>query len=122
MSRTPLPNLRSLSAQLAAHNDRVRRFVDGLPGRVDKLVAASQAGDWPEVKRLSEYLACSSDIFGCQDVAAAAQAVVDAAGRPNNELLVRQKLIRLIGRCGMVGGPTAPAQMATTSRPPAPAQ
>lgn len=110
MSQQNLPDLRTISRRLADHNGRVARFVEALPRRVDKLVEATQTRDWSEVRRLSEFLACSSDIFGCTEVAQAAHAVCKEVDEPDNEVAVKRSVIRLIGSCGVL-----PEQVASAS-------
>jgi hypothetical protein len=100
MSQKNLPDLRTVSRRLADHNHRVARFVEALPRRVDKLVEATLARDWSEVRHLSEFLACSSDIFGCTEVAQAAQRVCKEVDEPGNDVAVKRSVIRLIGSCG----------------------
>jgi hypothetical protein len=115
MNKPQLPDLKTLSNRLAAHNGRVARFVDGLAARVDQMVAATSAGDWGEVRRQSEYLAYSSDLFGCRDVAQAAQAVFRATDAPHDELMIRRNVIHLVGRCGAVNDAAKPSKPATTT-------
>ena len=110
MSQQNLPDLRTISRRLADHNGRVARFVEALPRRVDKLVEATQARDWSEVRRLSEFLACSSDIFGCTEVAQAAHSVCKEVDEPDNEVAVKRSVIRLISSCGVL-----PEQVALVS-------
>ena len=100
MSQQNLPDLRAMSRRLADHNNRVTRYVEALPRRVDKLVEATRSRDWSEVRRLSEFLACSSDIFGCSEVAQAAHRVCQEVDEPDNEMAVKRSVIRLISSCG----------------------
>ena len=110
MFQKPFPDLRSTARRLADHTKRVARFIEGLPRRVDKLVDATRARDWSEVRRLSEFLACSSDIFGCTEVAQAAQRVCQEVDTADNDVAVKRSVIRLVGSCGAL-----PDQLAADS-------
>ena len=119
MSEKNLPDLRTMSRRLADHNNRVARYVEALPRRVDKLVQATLARDWIEVRRLSEFLACSSDIFGCMEVAQAAQCVCKQVDEPDNEVAVKRSVIRLIGSCGALPQQVAAESVSAIDVPPA---
>lgn len=100
MAHLNLPDLRKSTAQLSADNARIMKFTDGLPSRVDKLVAAALAKDWTEVRRLAEYLMRSSEAYGCPNVSSCAQQMCDELDKPDNNVGIQQGLVRLIGACG----------------------
>ncbi len=95
-----LPHLGRISQRLADHNSRVARYVEALPARVEEVVAATRMRDWSEVRRLSEFLACSSDIFGCAEIAQAADRVCREVDRADDELTIKRSVIRLVSLCG----------------------
>ena len=112
MAERNLPDLGRLSSQLAEHNRRLTNYIDALPGRMDKLVEAALDKDWPELRRQTDYLACSSIVFGCPEMTQAAQRVATEAGKPANDLAIKRSLIRLLARCGSF----KPSSVAAPSR------
>ena len=64
MTQNTLPNFSQLNAKLAVDNQRVNQWIDGLVEHIDNLVDATTRSDWMEVKRLSEYIARASAIYG----------------------------------------------------------
>lgn len=91
----------AVTRQLACDSARILDWVQGLPGRVDRLVAAALDRDWREVDRLSEELT-SQSAAGCDRLREQAAALRRALAQPNNEATVRRLLVRLIFECGRV--------------------
>lgn len=107
MTTRTLPDLGRLSHSLATDTVRIGRYLESLPKHVDKLVQATEAGDWNEVKRLSDFLASSSAMFDCPEMTAVAQSVCEAVEKPNNETEIKRSVMRLIGMCGAIRRPMA---------------
>ncbi len=99
-----LPDLGGMSRQLAAQNDRLRNYLDSLPRRVDQLVEAAAREEWTEVRRVCEVLASTSVVFDCPQLTDAARRVCHEIEQPNNKRGVRESLLRLISRCGILAG------------------
>lgn len=93
-----------LSAKLAADNLRVIAFIDSLVGRVDNLVDSAKAGDWQEVQRVSDYVARSGATYGYPLISESAQKLSEAVSA-NDELLMKRRLLKLIGACGRAERP-----------------
>lgn len=104
MSNTALPNIAHLNAKLAADNHRVNQWVDGLVERIDKIVDATMRSDWMEVKRLSDFIARSSAIYGFPLLAENAERVA-AASEKEDETDIKRGVIKLIGAAGRTRRP-----------------
>ena len=93
----PLPNLSSLSRQLASANLRIDRVLENLPGALDHLIQAADRKQWSEVSRLSQVLAKS-----CQEQGVPLSAVQDvaASAEQQSEPQLKRSLLRLIGEGG----------------------
>lgn len=102
-----LPNLGKISDQLASQNARISRYVDSLPRRVDSLVHAAIDSDWAEVRRLGDFLAATSEVYGCCEIRDAARRLCLEIDRPRNDLAVKRSLVRLIAKCGVARVPKA---------------
>ncbi len=100
MSLPTQPDLAELSSRLAADNARVAKYADQLPGRVDQILEALQSEDWPEIRRLSEYLSEASKAYGYETLHQRAQRVCDEMDGESNQTEVRRRIVRLIGACG----------------------
>src|SRR5690606_34429013 len=96
-----LPNLAQLNAKLAADNHRVNQWIDGLVERIDKLVDATMRSDWMEVKRLSQFIARSSALYGLPLLAENAERV-SLASEAGSEVDIKRGVIKLIGAAGRV--------------------
>ncbi len=107
MTTRTFPDLGRLSNQLVADNARIGRYMESLPKHVDKLMQATEAGDWNEVKRLSDFLASSSVMFDCPEMTAIAQSVCEAVDKPNNEIEIKRSVLRLISACDSIRRPMA---------------
>ncbi len=101
---TPLPNLSQLNARLANDNQRVNQWVDGLVERIDKIVEATMRSDWMEVKRLTDFIARSSAIYGFPLLTENAERV-SAASSKEDETEIRRGVIKLIGAAGRTRRP-----------------
>ena len=103
------PNLAELNSQLAANASRVSQYVDTLTARVDRLVEATMSEDWPEVRRLSDHLALSSNSYGYEAIGERARRVCDEMDKPGNPetnvLEIKRSVLRLIGVCGRARQP-----------------
>lgn len=104
MTQEALPNIAQLNAKLAADNSRVNAWVDGLAERIDKLVDATLRSDWMEVKRLCQYIARSSAVYGYPLLAENAERVASAS-EVQNETDIKRGVIKLIGAAGRARKP-----------------
>jgi HPt (histidine-containing phosphotransfer) domain-containing protein len=96
MDDSVLPSLNQATRRLAADNRRVMRFLNSLPDQIDELIRAATADDWAEVRRLGDFLAISSDVYGISHVGAAARQLCDACkGQYRHE--AKRWLLRVIG-------------------------
>ncbi len=102
MSTASKPDLGGLSDQLAADNVRVDAFINSLPGYVDRLVDVATAKDWQGVRRLSEYLAMTSESCGLVKLNQRALDLAEQSQEPDNETAIRRGVVRVIGACGSV--------------------
>jgi hypothetical protein len=91
-----LPNIAHLNAKLAADNQRVNQWVDGLVERIDKIVDATMRSDWMEVKRLSQFIARSSAIYGYPLLAENADRLAGAS-EAQDDTEIKRGVIKLIG-------------------------
>ena len=95
-----------LNAQLARSNGRVTNFVERLIDRVDALVAASLDSDWDEVRRQSEFLATSGQVYGLTEIANSARRVCQSLNEKAAPVEVKRRLVKLIGACGTARPPS----------------
>jgi hypothetical protein len=105
MAESLIPNLSELTARLTADNERVSRFADTLPPRIESIVEAAMAEDWAEVSRLSDYLSRTCGVYGFANIAQAASQVtesirVDQSGAPLAGKETRHRVVRLVGLAG----------------------
>jgi len=87
----------TLASRLAGDNAQVAGYVDSLAGRIEHLVSATVAEDWPTVRRLSQHLARTSSEQGYPTLRGRADEVCRAMDRPNNPQAVHRSVLRLIG-------------------------
>lgn len=103
------PDLAGLNSQLAANTARVSQYVETLSTRVDRLVDATMAEDWQEVRRLSDHLARNSNNYGYEAIGERARRVCDEMDNPGdaeaNVLEIKRSVLRLIGACGRAKAP-----------------
>lgn len=104
MTHNTLPNFAQLNAKLAVDNQRVNQWIDGLVERIDNLVDAATRSDWMEVKRLSQFIARASAIYGFPLLAENADRLVTAADL-ENETEIKRGVIKLIGAAGRTRKP-----------------
>lgn len=104
MPHETLPNIAQLNAKLAVDNQRVNQWVDGLVERLDKIVDATLRSDWMEVKRLSQFIARSSAIYGFPLLAENAERLAEASA-DENETEIRRNVIKLVGAAGRARKP-----------------
>lgn len=104
MSSDPLPNISHLNAKLAADNQRVNQWVDGLVERIDKIVDATMRSDWMEVQRLSLFIARSSAIYGFPLLAENADRLAEASAQ-ENATEIKRGVIKLVGAAGRARKP-----------------
>jgi hypothetical protein len=104
MTQNTLPNFSQLNAKLAVDNQRVNQWIDGLVEHIDNLVDATTRSDWMEVKRLSEYIARASAIYGFPLLAENADRVITAS-ELENETEIKRGVIKLIGAAGRTRKP-----------------
>lgn len=101
MSGQRMLELRSVTGQLAGDSSRILDWVQGLPTRVDQLVAAALDRDWREVERLSQQLE-TQQLAGCEGLRKQAAALRRALSEASDESLVKRMLVRLIFACGRI--------------------
>ncbi len=104
-AKASLPRLRALgklSETLAENNARVERFADGLPAQIDQMIAATQAGTWRDVHRVSSEIASEGSAVGtaAAELTLRAAEVAKRSRRPGQGLTTKRSLIRLIGSVG----------------------
>ena len=104
MTQNTLPNFSQLNAKLAVDNQRVNQWIDGLVEHIDNLVDATTRSDWMEVKRLSEYIARASAVYGFPLLAENADRVITAS-ELENETEIKRGVIKLIGAAGRTRKP-----------------
>lgn len=104
MTHNSLPNFAQLNAKLAVDNQRVNQWIDGLVERIDNLVDAATRSDWMEVKRLSQFIARASAIYGFPLLAENADRLVTATDL-ENETEIKRGVIKLIGAAGRTRKP-----------------
>lgn len=109
-----IPNLAELTARLTADNERVARFADTLPPRIESIVEAAMDEDWAEVSRLTDYLSRTCNVYGFANIAQAASQVTDAiradhgAKGANSQPAskeTRRRIVRLVGLAGRANSP-----------------
>lgn len=117
MPETLIPNLSELTARLTADNERVARFADTLPPRIESIVEAAMDEDWAEVSRLTDYLSRTCNVYGFSNIAKAASEVTTAIradqGASHTATIsaskdTRRKVVRLVGLAGRA--PSIPTQ------------
>lgn len=99
------PDLARISSRLAANNSRVSDFIEGLPLRVDMLVAAAQDENWQEVRRVSGNVAEGGSETGLTTLAEAARRLCDDLDNGNHDLDIKRGIVKLIGQCGKARAP-----------------
>jgi hypothetical protein len=104
MTHNMLPNFAHLNAKLAVDNQRVNQWIDGLVDHIDNLVDATTRSDWMEVRRLSEYIARASAIYGFPLLAENADRIITAS-ELENETEIKRGVIKLIGAAGRTRKP-----------------
>lgn len=109
MAETLIPNLADLTAKLTADNERVARFADTLPPRIESIVEAAMDEDWTEVSRLTDYLSRTCNVYGFANIAEAASQVAESiradAGATSAATQIasketRRRVVRLVGLAG----------------------
>lgn len=103
-----MPNLSELTARLTADNERVSRFADTLPPRIESIVEAAMNEDWNEVSRLTDYLSRTCGIYGFANIAQAAGQVTESIRADQGGKETRRKVVRLVGLAGRT--PSTPIQ------------
>lgn len=112
-----LHSLGRLSAQLSSHNQRLKKYLEALPRRVDRLVAATMHKDWDEVRRAGDFLACSSVIFSCGAMTQAAERVCLEANKPDNDAAIQRSVVLLVEQCEAMQSLPPPASNSSESAP-----
>jgi hypothetical protein len=107
MTSSTRPDIARISKHLAENNTRVDRFIDGLLGQVDSLVAATGNDDWAKVREISSAIAADGGALGLDELASAARRVATAIDGDRNQFRLRQAVLQLIGTCGRVRAPDA---------------
>jgi len=100
MDEQSLKRLAAINRQLARSNCRVTNFAARLTDRVDALVAASLASDWDEVRRQSEFLATSGQVYGFDEIAMSANDLCQRVDQQAQPVDIKRALMQLIGKCG----------------------
>jgi len=109
----PLPNLSSLSRQLASANLRIDRVLENLPGAIDHLIQAADRKQWSEVSRLGDVLAKSCQEQGVPLEASAAE--VASSATEQSEPQIKRALLRLIGAGGRLRRQGNPPRQSASS-------
>lgn len=107
MAEPALACLAELTARLSADNERVARFADSLPPRIESVVDAAMEEDWAEVSRLTDYLSRTCGVYGFADLAKAASEVVESIRADQGAKETRRRVVQLVGIAGRVA--SAPA-------------
>src|SRR5436190_5013757 len=100
MPESLIPNLADLTARLTADNERVTRFADTLPPRIESIVEAAMNDDWDEVSRLSDYLSRTCGVYGFKNIAIAASQVTESIRTDQGNKETRRRVVRLVGLAG----------------------
>lgn len=108
MAENLIPNLADLTARLTADNERVARFADTLPPRIESIVEAAMNDDWAEVSRLTDYLSRTCGVYGFKNIAQAAFQVTESIRTEQGGKETRRRVVRLVGLAGRA--PAVPAQ------------
>jgi hypothetical protein len=108
MPESLIPNLADLTARLTADNERVTRFADTLPPRIESIVEAAMNDDWAEVSRLSDYLSRTCGVYGFKNIATAASHVTESIRTDQGAKETRRRVVRLVGLAGRA--PAIPTQ------------
>jgi HPt (histidine-containing phosphotransfer) domain-containing protein len=88
------------SDRLARQSDRLQRYLESIPPRVDALVKAAMANDRETMRRIGSFLATSSVVFGLTNLSEAAQNFCQELNRSSDNLGIKRSLVKLIARCG----------------------
>ena len=107
MSRPPLADIGALNTRLAEQLVRLTSFVESLPRATDQLIAATEVGNWHQVGQLCHSLVHSGHSVHCPEVSSAAQAVCNALALSDNPIVVRRRVMHLVGVCGQVRMPSS---------------
>jgi hypothetical protein len=95
-----LPNLARLNAQMASQNRRVNDYLDGVLGRLDRLIDAALAHDWEGVRRWSREISECGQAHHENDILQSAQSVLEVIDGPEDESELKRRVMRLIAACG----------------------
>lgn len=90
------PRQNQAARRLAADNQRVMRFVQSLPTHAEELFRAALEDNWAEVRRLGNFLATSSDVYGLDHVSEAARQLGDVCDSQHRRE-AKRRLLRLVG-------------------------
>jgi len=96
MDDSALSLLNQLTRRLAADNQRVMRFVQSLPAQLEELFRAALEDNWAEVRRLGNFLATSSDVYGLDHVGETARQLCDVCDSQHRHE-AKRRLLRLVG-------------------------
>ncbi len=94
------PNISGLSDRLASQNRRVEGYLEGVLGRLDRLIDAALARDWEGVRHWSLEITRSSEVREEDDVRLSADRVLEAAHQATDDVELKRRVMTLIAACG----------------------
>ncbi len=94
------PDIASLNARLGAQNSRVRHYLEGVVGSLDRLIDAALDRDWEAVRHWSREISQSAAARPDAEILQSAQLVLEAADRAENEKELKRRVMKLIAACG----------------------
>jgi hypothetical protein len=98
------PDIAALNSRLASQNQRVRHYLEGVIGRLDRLIDAALANDWESVRRWSLEISQCGEAREEADIVRSAESVLEAASRAENETELKRRVMKLIAACGKAQG------------------
>ncbi len=94
------PDIAGLNARLRSQNHRVRGYLEGVIGQLDRLIDAALAHDWEGVRHWSREISQCSEARRETDILRSAELVLEAASRAENEAELKRRVLKLIAACG----------------------
>lgn len=98
------PDVRQLTARLAASNAKALRSLDQLTAQVDGVVAAIETHDWTKLRRHSAAIRRTAEEQGDVAVVAAADQLQQESRSHRSEFSIKRAAIRLLGAYGRMRG------------------
>lgn len=101
-----LPNLAQVHARLAANSRRVEAIVDAQLNGIERLFAATTAGDWEAIAQASRYLAKQDPAHLDEEVIRQARQVCDELAQARLRTRPPKHLATLLEACRSVRRPS----------------